>query len=205
MVGTGCSTVIANSERTFDATGSPYFLGDDLAGRCVVKPAIPIAIRLCHPKRRACFASIAHADPPTPPGARAPAARPEDPRRALGRLGENLAVAHLERRGFTILDRNYRTRHGEIDIVAFNGRAIAFVEVKTRRTRRTRGQRETAAPSPLEGLRPSQRARQRGLAGAWLKDHASRLRARDLRFDAIGVLLDRDDRLVRLDHIENAW
>ncbi len=163
-----------------------------------------IAVRVYRPKRRACFASIARVDPPTPPDPDSPAERPEDPRRVLGRLGENLAVAHLERLGFTILARNYRTRRGEIDIVAFNGTAIAFVEVKTRRTRAQRPH-DNAAPSPLEGLRHRQRARQRGLAGAWLRDHGPGLYARDLRFDAIGILLDRDDRLVRLDHVEGAW
>ena len=58
----------------------------------------------------------------------------EDPRRALGRLGERLAAAHLQRLGFAILARNVRTRHGEIDLIAFDGEALVFVEVKTRRS-----------------------------------------------------------------------
>jgi putative endonuclease len=148
------------------------------------------------------LSSIAHVDSPTPPDIGSPAKRPEDPRRALGRLGENLAVAHLERLGFTILDRNCRTRHGEIDVIAFNGTVIAFVEVKTRRVRRWP---HDAPPSPLEGLRHRQRARQRGLASAWLKDQAPGVYARDLRFDAVGILVDPDDRLMRLDHVEGAW
>jgi putative endonuclease len=55
-------------------------------------------------------------------------------RQALGILGENLAVAELERRGYAIVARRYRTRHGEIDIVAEDGGTLVFVEVKARAT-----------------------------------------------------------------------
>jgi putative endonuclease len=55
-------------------------------------------------------------------------------RQALGKLGEDLAVEELERRGYEILARRYRTRHGEIDIVARDGATIVFVEVKAKET-----------------------------------------------------------------------
>jgi putative endonuclease len=55
-------------------------------------------------------------------------------RQALGKLGESLAVAELERRGYAIVARRYRTRHGEIDIVAEEGETLVFVEVKARAT-----------------------------------------------------------------------
>ena len=55
-------------------------------------------------------------------------------RQALGKLGEDLAVAELERRGYAILARRYRTRHGEIDIVARDGETTVFVEVKAKET-----------------------------------------------------------------------
>ncbi|HYM25851.1 MAG TPA: YraN family protein [Vicinamibacterales bacterium] len=55
-----------------------------------------------------------------------------DARVSLGKLGEDLAVAELERRGYEILDRRYRKRGGEIDIVARDGVTTVFVEVKTR-------------------------------------------------------------------------
>ena len=55
-------------------------------------------------------------------------------RQALGKLGEDRAVAELERRGYAILTRRYRTRHGEIDIVARDGETIVFVEVKAKET-----------------------------------------------------------------------
>jgi putative endonuclease len=53
-------------------------------------------------------------------------------RQALGRTGEDLAIAELERRGYAILERRYRTRGGEIDIVADDGGTLVFVEVKAR-------------------------------------------------------------------------
>ena len=56
----------------------------------------------------------------------------EDRRQSLGKLGENLACTALERRGYAILARRYRTRLGEIDIVARDGATIVFIEVKAR-------------------------------------------------------------------------
>ena len=55
-------------------------------------------------------------------------------RQALGKLGESLAVEELERRGYAILARRYRTGHGEIDIVAEEDETLVFVEVKARTT-----------------------------------------------------------------------
>lgn len=129
----------------------------------------------------------------------------EDPRRKLGRRGEELATAHLHRLGFSPLGRNVRTRHGEIDLIAFDGRTLIFVEIKTQRVA---AHAHTGRPDqqPLARLRPRQRARLRRLAVAWLAD-AKHIRptAHTIRFDAIGVLLDTRERLVRLDHLEGAW
>jgi putative endonuclease len=128
----------------------------------------------------------------------------EDPRRALGRLGEEMAAAHLERLGFAVVARNVRTRYGEIDMIAFNGEVLVFVEVKSRRAPKRR--QRTAAEQPLAWLRTRQRARLRRLAAAWLH-HTSRERPRahTIRFDGIGVVVDEADTLVCLDHIEGAW
>lgn len=57
---------------------------------------------------------------------------PDDPRQQLGRTGEDLACRELQRRGHAILARRYRTRFGEIDIIARDGDTIVFVEVKAR-------------------------------------------------------------------------
>jgi putative endonuclease len=128
-----------------------------------------------------------------------------DPRRALGRLGEDLAAAHLTRLGFSTLARNVRSRTGEIDLIVFDQRTrvLAFVEVKTRVAR---GQRIRPDQQPLAWLRPRQRARVRRLAVAWLSDERhSRPTARTIRFDAVGVIVDERGGLLRLDHIEAAW
>lgn len=115
-------------------------------------------------------------------------------------------MAHLEQRGYAILARNVRTRHGEIDVVAFDRRrsTVVFVEVKTRRTRC----RATLDPDhrPLAGLHRRQRVRLRRLAAAWLqREHAGRPYAHAIRFDAVGVTVDDADRTVGLDHLEGAW
>lgn len=103
--------------------------------------------------------------------------------------------------GFTIVERNVRTRHGEIDLIAHTEAALVFVEVKTRRAAAG-----GLAIEPLTGLRPRQRSRLRRLAAAWLSESGrGRPSARTIRFDAIGVTLDARDRLLRLDHLEEAW
>jgi len=129
-----------------------------------------------------------------------------DRRATVGRLGEALAAEHLERLGFVVLARNARTSAGEIDLVALDGRALGralvFVEVKARVCATRAAARET----PLSGLRHSQRLRLRRAAATWLRERGGqRPAAAVLRFDAVGVLLDRRGRLVRLEHIEGAW
>jgi putative endonuclease len=138
---------------------------------------------------------------PTSPGAPAP----HDGRRALGKLGEDLAVGHFRRLGFVMVARNVRTRHGEIDLIAFDGRALVFAEVKTRRaSNRRRGL--CPEDQPLAWLKFSQRARLKQLACAWLYENThARPKAHTIRFDAIGVIVDGADKLLRLDHIEGAW
>jgi putative endonuclease len=128
-----------------------------------------------------------------------------DPRGRLGRVGESFAAAHLSRLGFAQLECNARTRHGEIDLIAYDGETLLFAEVKTRRV----AAREPAIrtdQNPLSGLSARQRARVRRLAAAWLSD-GDRVRpsARRIRFDAIGVIVDTDGRLRRLEHVEGAF
>ena len=130
---------------------------------------------------------------------------PRDGRRALGARGEDLAVAHLRRLGFAVVARNVRTRHGEIDVIAFDGRVLIFAEVKTRRaSNRRRGL--CPEEQPLAWLKFSQRTRLKRLACAWLYENThARPKAHTIRFDAVGVIVDGTDRLLRLDHIEGAW
>ena len=121
-----------------------------------------------------------------------------DLRSELGRLGEQLAAEHMIRRGFRIVERNYRTRWGELDIVAYDGRTLAFCEVKTRRL-------STPGRDPLESVHTRKRSKVRKMARSWLIERSDRPRADTLRFDAIGVTLDPSGRLVRLEHLEGAF
>ena len=120
-----------------------------------------------------------------------------DLRHRLGRAGEDAAVAHLERRGLEIVARNHRTRFGELDVIAYDGEALVFCEVKTGRA--------GAATSPRDHLLPAKRRQVRAMAAAWLAETRERPRSAALRFDAICVTFDARDRLVALDHIEGAF
>ncbi|HMJ04240.1 MAG TPA: YraN family protein [Conexibacter sp.] len=119
-----------------------------------------------------------------------------DLRHRLGRAGEELAAAHLERRGLTIVARNHRTRWGELDLIAADDDRIVFCEVKTRRV---------GSAGPFDGLRADQCRRLRRMAVAWLQDEPTRPRRPELRFDAIGVTIDARGKLVALEHLENAF
>jgi putative endonuclease len=69
-----------------------------------------------------------------------------DARQKLGRIGEDLAVRELVSRGYAILDRRYRTRHGEIDIVCEDRGTIVFVEVRAKATRECGPAAESITP-----------------------------------------------------------
>jgi putative endonuclease len=135
-----------------------------------------------------------------------PPQRRSDPRRELGRAGESLAAEHLRGCGFAIVARNQRTRHGEIDLIAFDGHTLVFAEVKTRRVRARRGRAQRDSEPPLAALSPRQRARLRRLSAAWLAGEGRSLPfAQAIRFDAIGVAIDAGGALRSLEHIPAAW
>jgi putative endonuclease len=127
---------------------------------------------------------------------------PGDPRRTLGSLGEDHAAAHLSRAGYRILDRNFRTRYGEIDLVACDERHLVFCEVKTRRAGGSRG-----PAGPLDAIGVTKRRKLRVMAAQWLKARPCDTRpyAESMRFDAIGILIDPRGRLVALEHLEGAF
>ena len=100
-------------------------------------------------------------------------------RRALGQWGEDLAVRHLEAQGLEVLDRNWRCRDGELDVVARDGRTLVFVEVKSRTS--------TAYGEPAEAVSLRKARRIHGLAAAWLAEQRP-AGSWDLRFDVVSVL-----------------
>lgn len=112
----------------------------------------------------------------------------------LGRRGEELAAAALERRGWTILDRNYRLGHKEIDLIVRRGAVVAFVEVKTRAS--------DDYGHPLEAITRAKRAEIERVARAWMQRHG---RGCDVyRFDAVAVRFDRGAEPA-IQHVEDAW
>lgn len=100
---------------------------------------------------------------------------------ALGAHGERIAVAYLTRAGLRILDRNWRCREGELDIVARDTGAIVFCEVKARRG--------AGYGSPVEAVTERKQHKLRLLAQRWLAAHDEH--APELRFDVVGVLVPR--------------
>jgi putative endonuclease len=112
----------------------------------------------------------------------------------LGDAGEDLAAAALKKRGYKILERNYVTPLGEIDLIARQGKTMVFIEVKTRK-----GDRFGA---PQEAVSAAKQARLRRLADYYLKQ--KRL-GQDvlLRFDVVGITLTED--APRVEIIQNAF
>jgi putative endonuclease len=129
-----------------------------------------------------------------------------------------MARVHLEARGYAIVDRNFRTRHGELDLVVADERCLVFCEVKTRIARGTSPAVEPGSAAPRDPRRPTRpfgpldsigtrkRRRLRLMAREWLAaDRGDGRRRPELRFDAIGITLDPAGRLLTLEHLENAF
>jgi putative endonuclease len=124
-----------------------------------------------------------------------------DRRRLIGAAGEELAAEHLARSGYRIIDRNFRTRFGELDLVALDHADLVFCEVKTRVAGTVAG-----PSSPLEAVGPQKRRRLRRMAAQWLSARPGKGGASaGLRYDAIGVTVSSSGELVSLEHIEDAF
>jgi len=119
---------------------------------------------------------------------------PERARRArVGARGEELACARLEADGYEILERGYRTRDGEIDIVARHDGTTVFVEVKTRSS--------SGHGGPLAAVTPSKQAKICRAAIAYLQQHD--LWDTACRFDVVGIVTGAGEPTVT--HVENAF
>jgi putative endonuclease len=113
---------------------------------------------------------------------------------AVGAYGERLAARHLAESGLVLLDRNWRTRAGEIDIIARDGDVLVFCEVKTRRG--------VAFGEPAEAVDARKVARLRKLAAQWLAQ--APVRPREVRFDVVSVLSPRRG-APTVDHLKGAF
>lgn len=99
---------------------------------------------------------------------------------SVGRIGEDLACRHLKKQGYIILDRNFRTRQGEIDIIAEQGDTVTFVEVKARQGR--------ACGHPLEAVTPAKCRQISKVALQYIAENG--LENRAARFDVVAVTLE---------------
>ncbi len=115
-------------------------------------------------------------------------------RRRLGDFGERIASGHLEAKGYTILERNWATRDGEIDIIASRGRYLIFVEVRSRSGRST--------GTPEESITGRKASHVRAAAAAYAQEHPEA--PKDQRIDVVAIELDHRGRLMRVEQIENA-
>ena len=102
-----------------------------------------------------------------------------DPRRALGAAGEAQAARWYRRRGYEVLDRNWRCREGEIDLIVRRGREVVISEVKTRSS--------AAFGHPAEAVTVAKQQRLRRLAAAWIEARAP-FRPASVRFDVVAIL-----------------
>jgi putative endonuclease len=121
-------------------------------------------------------------------------------RQRIGRAAEDLVAGRLEAAGWDLIERNARTRHGEIDLVARDGDSLVFVEVKAGRAGSAFGPER-----PVHAVNRRKQLRIRRLATAWMAENRGVLRYAKIRFDAIGVTFDRDGQVVDLEHLVGAF
>lgn len=112
----------------------------------------------------------------------------------VGRLGEDAAAAHLEAKGYAVLERNLALGRLELDLVCRDGDTLVFVEVKTRA--------EGSLAAPSDAMTGQKRARLVRAAQTYLSRRE--LWHRPCRFDVVSVLL-RGGKAQRIDHVENAF
>jgi putative endonuclease len=121
-------------------------------------------------------------------------------RQRIGRAAEDLVAARLTARGWKLVERNARTRYGELDIVALDGEALVFVEVKAGRAGSDFGPER-----PVLSVDWRKQLRVRRLATAWMSERRGVRPYADIRFDAVGVTIDHAGRAVAVEHIEGAF
>jgi putative endonuclease len=118
----------------------------------------------------------------------------------LGRAAEDLVAARLADAGWEVVERNARTRFGELDVVALDGGALVFVEVKAGRAGSLFGPER-----PVLAVDWRKQLRIRRLASAWMMERRDVPRYDDIRFDAIGVTFDHTGAVVDYEHITAAF
>jgi putative endonuclease len=121
-------------------------------------------------------------------------------RQTLGRLAEQLAADRLEARDWRLLDRNFRLREGELDLVGRDGAVVVFVEVKAGRLGAGRGPER-----PALAVGPRKQLRLRRLARAWIAAGRTPPGTEGYRFDVIGISFDAAGRVAAYEHLRGAF
>ncbi len=121
-------------------------------------------------------------------------------RQRTGRIAEELVARRLAAAGWEIVGRNARTRFGELDIVARDGRTLVFVEVKAGREGTAFGPER-----PVLAVDRRKQLRIRRLATAWMAERRGAPPYAEIRFDAVGVTFGRGGRVSDVEHIRAAF
>jgi putative endonuclease len=121
-------------------------------------------------------------------------------RRRTGEVAEELVARRLAAAGWVIVERNARTRYGELDIVARDGRALVFIEVKGARQATRFGPEK-----PILSIDFRKQRRVRRLATAWISERRDQLHYDEIRFDAVGVTLDGGDHEIDVEYVKGAF
>jgi putative endonuclease len=112
-----------------------------------------------------------------------------------GKIGEDIASRHISKNGYTLLERNFRSRYGEIDIIAKDEKFLVFIEVKTRKG--------TKFGYPREAVDGFKQTKIKDIAGLYLSK--KKLWDSNIRFDVVEVILDEFDELKSISLIKNAF
>ena len=123
-----------------------------------------------------------------------PAEKKPGSNQRIGGQGEDLAVAFLARKGYTIVERNYRCKGGEVDLVARDGKTVVFVEVKTRRS--------LSYGVPQLAVNHFKQRQIMKASLTWLSSHRSH--DAPARFDVVAITLQNSGEAI-IDHIQNAF
>jgi putative endonuclease len=118
----------------------------------------------------------------------------------IGRAAEDFVAGKLAAAGWEIVERNARTRYGELDIVALDDRSLVFVEVKAGRENSIFGPER-----PVLGVGLRKQLRIRRLAAAWMMERRDAPRYSEIRFDAVGVTFDRAGNVADVEYIKAAF
>lgn len=116
--------------------------------------------------------------------------------RVLGRHGENIALNYFSGLGYKVLERNYKCRIGEVDIIAQKDSSLIFIEVKTRTS--------LSYGHPVESVSEHKIKKIKDVAGFFMANNNNLYPNFDVRFDVVSIIINRGSGF-KLEHIENAF